>query len=325
MHFDNSRFDGEETFNNSNIAIGVGLRHPHYAEVLAKPAPIDFIEVHSENFFAQGGANRAFIQQVAAQYPVSLHSTALGLGSQTDIAQQYLSSFKRLIDDVKPFLMSDHAAFAWGMVNGKKVHAGDLLPIAFNQKNLRNMATNIDRIQQLSGKKILVENLSAYLIPNGSTMSETEFLVSLTEITGCELLIDLNNILVNAHNFSRLPAMEYTTKWLKEIPENVVGEIHLAGFSDVPLGDLAIDDHSQAISDDGWAIYKSALQRFGAQPTLIEWDNNLPSWQTLISEAQKARVIAEQVFQSSDTLMNFHELKPQPNNLDNVQWAQGVQ
>jgi uncharacterized protein (UPF0276 family) len=224
-----------------------------------------------------------------------LHSTALGLGSKASIAGGYLESLNELAQVVNPFLMSDHAAFSWSELEGKIVHAGDLLPIAFNEKNLKNMANNIDAVQQLTGQRLLIENLSAYLQPKNSILPETEFLVALTELTQCGLLIDLNNLVVNANNFSDVSAFDYAQNWLQQIPTHVVGEIHLAGFTPVAAGELAIDDHSQPISDIGWQLYQFALQRFGAIPTLIEWDNNLPSWQELLAEAHKARVIAESV------------------------------
>jgi uncharacterized protein (UPF0276 family) len=287
----------------NKVAIGVGLRHPHYADVLAPSLnieisdsmKIDFVEVHSENFFAQGGASRALIKEVAEKYPISLHSTALGLGSKANIAGGYLESLNELTQVVNPFLMSDHAAFSWSELEGKSVHAGDLLPIAFNEKNLKNMANNIDAVQQLTGQRLLIENLSAYLQPKNTILAETEFLVALTELTQCGLLIDLNNLVVNANNFSDIPALEYAQDWLQKIPTQVVGEIHLAGFTPVTEGELAIDDHSQPVSDIGWQLYEFALQRFGAVPTLIEWDNNLPSWQELLLEAHKARIVSELV------------------------------
>jgi uncharacterized protein (UPF0276 family) len=285
------------------VAIGVGLRHPHYADVLAPSSNIptnystkvDFVEVHSENFFARGGASRTLIQEVAEKYPVSLHSTALGLGSKASIAGGYLESLNELTQVVKPFLMSDHAAFSWSEFEGKSMHAGDLLPISFNEQNLKNMANNIDAVQQLTGERLLIENLSAYLQPKNSILAETEFLVALTELTQCGLLIDLNNLVVNANNFSDLSAFDYAQSWLQKIPTEVVGEIHLAGFTPAIVGELVIDDHSQPVSDVGWQLYQFSLQRFGAVPTLIEWDNNLPSWQELLAEVQKARTIANSV------------------------------
>ena len=289
----------------NRVAIGVGLRHPHYSDVLApsvgnkdndaKISPIDFVEVHSENFFAQGGASRALIREVAEKYPVSLHSTALGLGSKAAIAGSYLESLSELVKVVNPFLMSDHAAFSWSELDGRSIHAGDLLPIAFNQKNLKSMADNIDAVQQLTGRRLLIENLSAYLTPRNSVLAETEFLITLAELTQCGLLIDLNNLVVNANNFSNKKNIDYAKQWLQQIPRGIVGEIHLAGFTLVGKSELAIDDHSQPVSDVGWQLYQFALQRFGAVPTLIEWDNNLPTWQALLNEANKARMIANEV------------------------------
>ena len=281
--------------NQHPIQIGVGLRHVHYADVLAQPSDIDFVEVHSENFFANGGASINFLREVAQRYPLSLHSTALGLGSYASIPGGYLDSLHALVKEVNPILLSDHAAFAWGEFNKMPMHAGDLLPVAFNQKNLNIMASNIDRVQQLTGQQLKIENLSAYIVPDGSSMSETEFLVKLTELTGCELLIDLNNLVVNAINFSNLSAIDYSKQWLAQIPNQLVGELHLAGFTPVAKGELAIDDHSQAVSDTVWELYDFSLQRFGSVPTLIEWDNNLPSWQGLVDEASKARKIAQRV------------------------------
>lgn len=293
-----------ENFKSENkVAIGVGLRHPHYSDVLAPSfkaeeydaESIDFVEVHSENFFAQGGASRALIKDVAEKYPISLHSTALGLGSQAAVAGGYLESLNELVNVVNPFLMSDHAAFSWSELDGRSIHAGDLLPVAFNQKNLNIMAENIDAVQQLTRRRILIENLSAYLMPKGSELAETEFLVTLTELTQCGLLVDLNNLVVNANNFSNERSIDYAKQWLQQIPSDIVGEIHLAGFTPASEGEFTIDDHSQPISDIGWQLYQFALQRFGAVPTLIEWDNNLPSWQTLLGEAHKARAIADKV------------------------------
>lgn len=307
-----SRFEhGHVNKANQSIMIGVGLRHQHYTDVLSQSYDhtensnhdsaqhhnvIDFVEVHSENFFAQGGASRALIQEVAQLYPVSLHSTALGLGSYAHIANGYLDSLKALIEVVNPFLMSDHAAFSWAELNGEIIHGGDLLPIAFNQDTLMAMANNIDALQQSTGRQILIENLSAYIQPEKSTLTETEFLVKLTELTQCGLLVDLNNLIVNANNFPTKNELEYAQNWLESIPQGLIGEIHLAGYTPVNKGEFIIDDHSQPISNVGWQLYQFALQRFGNIPTLIEWDNNLPSWNTLLNEAKKARSIANEIF-----------------------------
>ena len=280
----------------SDLLIGVGLRHQHFTEALTTPSNIDFVEVHSENFFAQGGATQSVLAQASEKYAISLHSTAMGLGSAQGVPSHYLQKLKQLASTCNPILMSDHACFSWSQLNGQQVHAGDLLPLAYSEQTLMVLAHNIDRVQQSLGRSLLVENLSAYIQYSHACMPETEFLVRLAELTGCKLLVDLNNIIVTANNINAVQPLDYAQQWLTEIPTDMVGEIHLAGFTEVKLGELIIDDHSQAVSSQGWQLYRSALERFGKVPTLVEWDNNLPSWQTLIAEADKARIIAKQVF-----------------------------
>jgi uncharacterized protein (UPF0276 family) len=280
----------------SAVLIGVGLRHQHFTEALTTPSNIDFVEVHSENFFAQGGATQNVLAQANEKYDISLHSTAMGLGSAQGVPNHYLQKLKELASTCKPILMSDHAFFSWSQLKGQQVHAGDLLPLAYSEQTLKVLAHNIDSVQQSLGRSLLVENLSAYIQYSHACMSETEFLVRLAELTGCKLLVDLNNIIVTANNINSAQPLAYAQQWLAEIPTTMVGEIHLAGFTKVKEGELIIDDHSQAVSSQGWHLYRHALERFGKIPTLVEWDNNLPSWQTLLAEADKARTIAEQVF-----------------------------
>jgi uncharacterized protein (UPF0276 family) len=220
----------------------------------------------------------------------------MGLGSFTDIPEYYITQLLTLNRLINPFLMSDHACFAWGHTDKKPVHAGDLLPISYNAESLENMVKNVNQIQQRLGRKILVENLSAYIKMPGSTMHETDFLISLCEQTECGLIVDLNNILVNEKNVDKSQILDAAKAWLNQIPAQHIGEFHLAGYSQPAVGALAIDDHSQPVSEDGWALYEYALTQFGPVPTLIEWDNLLPSWETLVDQAQKAKVIAHKVF-----------------------------
>jgi len=286
----------------SDVLIGVGLRHQHFAEALTTPSNIDFVEVHSENFFAQGGALPSVLAQASEKYAISLHSTAMGLGSALGVPSHYLQKLNQLASSCNPILMSDHACFSWSQLNGQQVHAGDLLPLAYSESTLMVLAHNIDRVQQSLGRSLLVENLSAYIQYSHACMPETEFLVRLSELTGCKLLVDLNNIIVTANNINAAQPLDYAEQWLADIPATMVGEIHLAGFTEVNEGELIIDDHSQAVSSTGWQLYRYALERFGKVPTLVEWDNNLPSWQRLLAEADKARNIAEQVFNDSGSV-----------------------
>lgn len=288
--------------------IGVGLRHEHYNEALTTPTNIDFVEVHAENFFAEGGASYQVFNDISHHYSLSLHATSLGLGSTVQSPFKQIEQLNTLIKRCDPILVSDHACFSWANVNNHHVHGGDLLPVPFNEESLNVMASNVLRVQNILGRTILVENLSAYMELPGSTYTESEFLVKLCELTQCKLLIDLNNLVVNATNNAvlsgtgkALDVVEYAKQWLANIPTDIVGEFHLAGCTPVPADKLMIDDHSKPVSSDTWSIYHYALTRFGAIPTLIEWDENLPSWQELLAEANKARDIAKLVFGDNES------------------------
>ena len=301
--------------------IGVGLRHHHFEDALNSPANIDFIEVHAENFFAQGGASHAMLSDIAQHYHISLHATSLGLGSSLPAPKKQLAQLSNLVERYQPILISDHACFSWAEVSGIDTHAGDLLPIPFNDESLQIMVTNVERAQQQLGRQILVENLSAYIELPGSTYREAEFLVKLCQQSGCKLLIDLNNLIVNATNqpllsySAKTPSSSeqanifaYAKQWLNRVPKSLVGEIHLAGCTQVADGEFMIDDHSQPVSDAVWHLYHYALQRFGPVATLIEWDENLPSWQTLIAEAEKAKLIAKEVFSTPQKTTALNKL-----------------
>ncbi|MGI9273814.1 MAG: DUF692 domain-containing protein [Endozoicomonas sp.] len=280
------------TWLSDRTPVGVGLRHVHYQDLLATPADLDFVEVHSENFFASGGASLAILDDVAKQYPVSLHGTSLGLGSVLGIQARHIESLARLAESVSPVLISDHAAFAWGQVDGQTHHGGDLLPIAFNEASLAVLTDNIQRVQERLDRGILVENLSAYLTPPGSNLTETEFFRALVKRSGCRLLVDLNNLAVNAINSAKDDVLADIQQWLDQIPAEYVGEIHLAGCTPPAHGELMIDDHSQRVSEVVWHAYHHAIGRFGQVPTLVEWDTQLPEWQVLLGEVDKARNIA---------------------------------
>lgn len=279
--------------------IGVGLRHPHFSDAIKGSKSIDFVEVHSENFFACGGALPKILQDIADKYPVSLHSTAMGLASESGIPEYYLAKLCALAHRIKPFLISDHACFAWGKVGERFVHAGDLLPLSYNNASLTLMCKHIDQLQQRFGQRLLIENLSYYISLPGSTMLEKEFLTLLADRTGCGLLIDLNNILVNEFNASNSKdnqeILRASKQWLNDIPTDKVGEFHLAGFTLPKDNGIAVDDHSKTVSENCWNLYKHAIKKFGAKPTLIEWDNQLPEWKCLVKQADKARSIVEDI------------------------------
>jgi uncharacterized protein (UPF0276 family) len=277
----------------ARASVGIGWRHPHYAELLETRPALDFLEVHSENFFADGGAALALLQQARAAYPVSLHGVGLALGSAAGVDPWHLDQLARLVERIAPVRISDHACFARAMVNGQDVHAGDLLPIPFSQEALDVMCRNVQQVQDRLKRPLLVENLSAYLTLAGSDRSETDFLAELAQRTGCGLLVDVNNIYVNALN-ARIAGgpdapdpLRACGHWLDQLPAGAVGEIHLAGHCVMP--DIVIDDHGGRVAEEVWQLYAHAITRFGAVPTLIEWDSALPPLEVLLDEAGHAR------------------------------------
>ena len=276
-------------------AVGIGWRHPHYAELLETQPALDFIEVHSENFFAPGGAARAVLREGRASYPVSLHGVGLSLGSASGIDEWHLDQLERLVDEIDPVRISDHASFARGVLPGAHgpatVHAADLLPVPFSREALDVMCANVQRVQDRLRRPIAVENLSAYLRWQDADMSETQFLTTLAQRTGCSLLVDVNNIYVNALNAQLLgepgEPLDACRRWLDQIPGERVAEIHLAGH--IHCGDIVIDDHGSRVSEAVWTLYRHAIARFGAVPTLIEWDTGVPPLSVLLDEATRAR------------------------------------
>lgn len=275
-------------------ATGIGWRHAHYGELLQALPALDFIEVHSENFFGEGGAALNVLHQARRNYPVSLHGVGLALGSAAGVDEWHLDQLDRLVQRIEPVRVSDHACFARGTLGEKAVHAADLLPIPFNAEALHVMCANVQRVQERLKRALLVENLSAYIELAGSDREETEFLCELTRRTGCRLLVDVNNIYVNALNdrIAGSPAdpVEACQRWLDRIPANAVGEIHLAGHC--AMDDIVIDDHGSRVCDEVWQLYRHALQRFGDVPSLIEWDTAVPPLAVLLEEARHARSLA---------------------------------
>jgi uncharacterized protein len=277
--------------------VGIGWRHPHYAELLETRPALDFLEVHSENFFAEGGAALALLQQARVTYPVSLHGVGLALGSACGVDPWHLDQLARLAERIEPVRISDHACFARAVINGQDVHAADLLPIPFNQAALDVFCRNVQQVQERLGRPLLVENLSAYLTLAGSDRSETDFLGELVQRTGCGLLVDVNNIYVNALN-TRLAIgpdapepLRACEDWLSRLPAGAVGEIHLAGHC--VMDDIVIDDHGSRVADAVWQLYAHAIARFGAVPTLIEWDTAIPPLAVLLGEAECARRLSQ--------------------------------
>ncbi|WP_372659931.1 DUF692 domain-containing protein [Hydrogenophaga sp.] len=275
--------------------VGIGWRHPHYAELLETLPELDFLEVHSENFFAPGGAALAVLREARAHYPVSLHGVGLSLGSASGIDPWHLERLAELVQTIEPVRVSDHASFARGfLAAGSAIHAADLLPIPFTQDALHVLCANVERVQDRLKRSMAVENLSAYIDWAGADMSEPEFLSTLASRTGCGLLVDVNNLYVNARNAQlRDPAvdpMATCCDWLDAMRPAQVAELHLAGH--VQVDGIVIDDHGSRTCEAVWSLYQHALQRLGAVPTLIEWDTDVPALSVLLEEGQRARSVA---------------------------------
>lgn len=271
--------------------VGIGWRHPHYGELLQTLPPLDFIEVHSENFFAQGGAALAVLRQGREHYPVSLHGVGLALGSAVCMDAWHLDQLARLVEHIEPVRVSDHACFARGTAAGQQLHAADLLPIPFNRAALDVLSANVQRVQERLKRRLLVENLSAYVSFSSSDRSETDFLNALVQRTGCGLLVDVNNIYVNALNDQLAGGCQdplaACLQWVDRMAPAAVGELHLAGH--IHLGDMVIDDHGSRVCDAVWQIYRHAQARFGQVPALIEWDTDVPPLSVLLDEAAVAK------------------------------------
>lgn len=273
--------------------VGIGWRQPHYAELMQRRPALGFIEVHSENFFADGGAALAVLQDGRAAYDVSLHGVGLALGSAVGVDAWHLDRLARLIERIEPVRVSDHACFARAPLQAGQapVHGSDLLPIAFTPAALQVMADNVQRVQDRLKRPILVENLSSYLRWADDRIPEPEFFNMLARRTGCGLLLDVNNLVVNALNAGE-PAGEAATAFIEAIDPGIVGEIHLAGYAEA--ADIVIDDHGSRVHPPVWQAYRHTVARLGAVPTLIEWDTDLPALDVLLDEAEMAARITRQ-------------------------------
>ena len=256
---------------------GIGLRAPHYAEVLNTLPELGWVEVHSENFFG-GGAPLRTLNKVREHYPVSLHGVGMGLASTAPLDQEHLTALRRLCDTVQPAAVSEH--LCWNTVAGMVIN--DLLPFPYTQEALSNVISRVEQVQEKLGRQLLVENLSSYLSFTQSEMSEGEFLAELTRRTGCGILFDVENLYVNARNLG-----VDAEAFIMAIPAEAVKEYHLAGFS--TRDGCLVDTHDHPVYPEVWQLYEFALQRIGPRPTLIEWDSDIPALPVLMGEAAKAQ------------------------------------
>ena len=272
------------------LRTGIGLKPQHYDAVLGPEHPTgrpSWVEVHPQNYFCDGGPPHRWLSAIAEILPISFHSVGLSLGSANGLNSGDLSKLAALCERYRPAIVSDHLSFS-GNAHDR---FADLLPVPYTQESLDHFAFQVDRVQQRLGRQMLIENPSCYLAYCDSQMTEVEFLAKLIHRTGCGLLLDINNVVVTTGNLGGA-AEDY----LGAIDAEWVGEVHLAGHATEhhDSGPLYIDDHGSAVSARVWHLYAAFIQRAGPKPTLIEWDTDVPDYETLMAEADKSDAVLDE-------------------------------
>lgn len=270
------------TIDRPKLGFGVGLRAEHYQTVLGERPNIDWFEALTENYMDTRGRPLSVLEAVRRDYPVALHGVALSIGSTDPLDARYLRGLKELADRIEPVLITDH--LCWTGVAGRSFF--DLLPLPYNEETLEHVTGRIRQVQDFLGRRILLENASAYLAYRISTIPEWEFISEVAARADCGILLDVNNVYVSAQNLGFDP-IEY----LNGIAPDRVGQFHLAGYTD--MGSYLFDTHSRPVYEAVWDLYQHAVRRFGPEvPTLIEWDADIPPFERLAAEAQKAKAVA---------------------------------
>lgn len=261
---------------------GVGYKPQHFAAIIAEPGAVRWLEIHAENYLGDGGRPLAQLRHLAERFPISVHGVGLSIGSEADIDRDHLARLRNLCVWLQPASFSEH--LAWSTHEG--TYFNDLLPLPYTKATLSRVADHIDLVQEVLGRRMLLENPSSYLTFTASDMSETAFLTELARRTGCGLLLDVNNIHVSATNLG-FDASAY----IASFPLDQVGEIHLGGHDedrDETGATLLIDSHAHPVIDPVWNLYAAVIALCGKKPTLIEWDNDVPDWPILQAEAARA-------------------------------------
>lgn len=272
-----------------HLGFGVGLRSEHYGDILDDGTHrVDWFEAISENYMDSGGRPLHVLERVRRDHPVALHGVSLSIGSVDALSDRYLSNLRALVERIEPALVTDH--LCWTAVDGRALY--DLLPLPYTEETLAHVVQRVRQVQEYLGRRILLENPSTYIQFRHSMMTEWEFLAAVAEQADCGILLDVNNVYVSATNHGFDPL-----SYLDAIPPARVGQMHLAGFTD--MGTYLFDTHSAPVSDAVWRLYAHAVERFGAVSTLVEWDADIPSFDRLCDEAAHARLIAEGVHDST--------------------------
>jgi uncharacterized protein (UPF0276 family) len=268
------------------LSAGVGFKPEHFAAIDSTNPALGFFEVHAENYMGAGGLPHAQLACLRRDYALSLHGVGLSIGGADALNTDHLVRLKVLCDRYDPDSFSEH--LAWSSHGGD--YLNDLLPLPYTEETLTQVSAHVAQVQDFLGRRMLLENPSAYVLFEQSEMPETAFLAEVVRRTGCGLLLDVNNVFVSATNH-RTDAQAY----LADFPLDAVGEVHLGGHSaeDLPSGPLLIDAHGSPVADPVWALYAAVLGRTGPLPTLIEWDNDVPAWPELLAEANRAQAVLD--------------------------------
>ncbi len=264
------------------LGYGVGLRTVHFADHLERPGAVDFLEAITENFLDTGGRPLRVLERLAGRTPVVLHGVSLNVGSADPLDLDYLAKVKALARRVDARWVTDH--LCWTGVAGRNTH--DLLPLPRNEETLAHVADRLRVAQDVLERPVHLENPSTYLELEASTMGEAEFLGRLAELSGCGLLVDVNNVFVSSFNHG-----QDAEAWIDAVPADRVVQVHLAGHTD--LGTHLLDTHSDHVRDEVWALYERLVRRTGPVTTLVEWDEEIPALDVVLAEAEKARCIAD--------------------------------
>lgn len=270
---------------NSSMAAGIGVRMPHHTDILQQLPPVGFLEAHSENYFGETFSRKTLLK-LREHYQVSLHGVGLSLGRADDLDKHHLAELKKLVDEVDPLFVSEH--LSWSAYAHR--HVPDLLPLPLTEQALTVICQHIEHMQEVLGRKVLVENPSNYLLFDQLQIPEPEFLNLLAQRTGCGLLLDVNNIHVSAVNLQRDPVA-----YIDGIGSQYIKQYHLAGYTDYQQGDerVLIDTHDNTVYPEVWGLFEQTLQTHGSRPVLFEWDSDLPELGVLVAEAAKADAYIE--------------------------------
>jgi uncharacterized protein (UPF0276 family) len=266
----------------SALGYGVGLRRPHYAQVIADRPRIDWFEIISENFMVDGGRPLEVLEAVRRDYPIVMHGVSLSIGSTDPLNRDYLRRLLELARRFEPAWISDH--LCWTGAGGHNLH--DLIPLPYTEEAIRHVAARVRIVQETLGRPILLENISSYMAFRASNVPEWEFLAAVAEQADCGILLDINNIHVTAFNQGFDPI-----RYLEAIPARRVAQFHLAGYRD--HGDYLLDTHDHPVSAAVWTLYEYAVRRLGPVATLIEWDDSIPEFAVLAKAADEARARAD--------------------------------